>query len=60
MGKRSVKRTAMALLCAGCVFQLGGCFGGIFNAMVRTAIPYVALEFVTDNDGIFDLFADGN
>lgn len=39
--------------------QFGGCgFGGIFSGLLENAVSYTALEFLTDNDGIFDLFAD--
>ena len=40
------------------VLQFGGCFGGIFSGLLENAVSYTALEFLTDNDGIFDLFGD--
>ena len=36
----------------------GGCIGGIFGGLLENAVSYTALEFLTDNDGIFDLFSD--
>lgn len=39
-------------------FGAGGCFGGIFSGLLENAVSYTALEFLTDNDGIFDLFND--
>ncbi len=39
--------------------QFGGCgFGQFFQNILQDAVSYTALEFLTDNDGIFDLFAD--
>ncbi len=46
------------LALGGVVLQLGGCFGGIFSSLLENAVSFTALEFLTDNDGIFDLFAD--
>lgn len=58
MKKNWIKMTAIAAL-AGTMFQFGGCgINGIFNALLRTAPVYVGLEFLTDNDGVFDLFQD--
>lgn len=67
-----MKKTNKAMKCAAMVAVLGTCFhsagcgfgnlgglgrwvGGLFGSVV----PYVAAEFLTDNDGIFDLFEDG-
>lgn len=59
MKKNWIKMTAIAAL-AGTMFQFGGCgINGLFNALVRTAPIYLGLEFLTDNDGLFDLFEDG-
>jgi hypothetical protein len=60
MRKRTVKATAMTILASGCMFQLG-CLnlGGIFGQMLASIPVYAALEFVTDNDGVFDLFEGG-
>ena len=53
MKKNRIKMMAVAAL-AGTMFQFGGCgFGGIFNALIRTAPSYAALEFLTDADGFF-------
>jgi len=60
MRKRTVKATAMTILASGCLFQLG-CLnvGGLWNSVWRTAPVYFALEWVTDNDGLYDLFEGG-
>lgn len=36
--------------------QFGGC--GLFDNLLQNAVSFTALEFLTDNDGIFDLFSD--
>ncbi len=37
----------------------GGCgIGGLFGGLLENAVSYAALEFLTDNTAIFDLFAD--
>jgi hypothetical protein len=59
MGKRSVKKTAMLLLCAGCVFQLGGCIATVSKYFVNSIVPFSFLEWTTDNNNVFDLFQDG-
>ncbi len=61
MRKRTVKATAMTILASGCMFQLG-CLnlGGIFGQMIAGVPVYAALEWMTDNDGVFDLFEGGN
>ena len=39
--------------------QFGGCgFEGVFQNVLGNAVSYTVLEFLTDNDGIFDLFND--
>lgn len=55
MRKKTMKVAAL-LACAGTVFQFGGCLGNI----LPSALTYGVLEFALDNDGIFDLFEDGN
>ena len=44
----------------GIVLQFGGCpiIGGLFNNLVQNGVSFLALEFLTDNNGIFDLFTD--
>lgn len=61
MRKRTVKAAAMTVLASGCLFQFG-CLnlGGLFNAMLAGVPVYAALEFVADNDAVFDLFEDGD
>ena len=36
--------------------QFGGC--GLFRNLLENSVSFVALEFLTDNNGIFDLFSD--
>ena len=41
------------------VFQFGGCgFNNILQNLMSNAITFTALEFLTDNDSVFDLFGD--
>ncbi len=43
------------------VLQFGGCpiANGFFTNIVNNGVTWAALEFLADNNGIFDLFADG-
>ena len=62
MQKKSLKVAAMAAL-AGTVFQFGfgGCLGnGFLGFLLREAALEAGLEFVLDNDAVFDLFEDGD
>ncbi len=45
----------------GIVLQFGGCpvLNGLFTNIVNNGITWAALEFLGDNNGIFDLFVDG-
>ncbi len=41
------------------VLQFGGCgVSGIFSGLLENLVSFTALEFLTDNNGIFDLFTD--
>ena len=41
------------------VLQFGGCgINGLFSSLLENAVSFTALEFLTDNPGIFDLFPD--
>lgn len=41
------------------VLQFGGCgINGLWSNLLENAVSFTALEFLTDNDSIFDLFAD--
>ena len=59
MRKRTIKRTALVLLCAGTALQRGGGYARIARWSSQPYIPYSFLEWVTDNDAVFDLFQDG-
>jgi hypothetical protein len=69
---KDMKKTNKAMKCAAMVAVLGTCFhsagcsfgnlGGVgrwVGSFVGGLVPYIAGEFLTDNDGIFDLFEDG-
>lgn len=57
MSKNKMKVAALLVLC-GSVFQFGGCFGGLFNRTLQALPAGIIADFVTDNDGVFDLFQD--
>lgn len=40
--------------------QFGGCggLGGIWQDLLTSSVSFTILEFVTDNNGVFDLFTD--
>ncbi len=40
----------------GVVLQFGGC--PLVSNLLENGVSFLALEFLTDNNGIFDLFAD--
>lgn len=52
---KAMKACALALV-AGTLLQFGGCIG----RYIPTILTSAALEFIWDNDGILDLFEDGN
>jgi len=57
MGKKTMKAAAtIALL--GTVLQFGGCIGRWFNMVWANLPGTVIMEFLTDNDAVFDLFED--
>lgn len=63
MGKKMVKSAALVAVMGMC-FNFVGC-GSLGNlgrygfGLVASAVPYVAYEFLADNNGVFDLFNDG-
>jgi len=57
--KKTLKTAALAALC-GTVLG-GGCLGsGWWRNVLWGSAIYAGLEFVTDSDGVFDLFDDGD
>ncbi|MHC4091455.1 MAG: hypothetical protein ACYSVY_14490 [Planctomycetota bacterium] len=57
MGKKMLKYGALVAT-GGMILQFGGCLGGNWQNLAWSAVTYAGLEFVTDNDGVFDLFQD--
>ncbi len=59
--RKNTLKVAMVGLLAGTVFQFG-CLniGGLWKSFITAAPIYALMEFVLDNDGVFDLFEDGN
>ncbi len=56
--RKSMMKGIAAAMVLGTVFQFGGCINQAVNALWTGLPVYVLSEFVTDNDGVFDLFAD--
>ncbi len=59
MGKKMMKSAALAAL-LGTVCGWGGCLSGDswWGKAFWTTVGYGAMEYVLDNDGVYDLFAD--
>jgi len=52
-------KLAFITMVAGCMFG-GGCLGGLpWQSLLWGSALDVGLQFVTDNNAVFDLFADG-
>jgi len=56
MRKKTLKAVTLAAV-AGMLFQFGGCLN--LNMLLRQGAIYAAMEFVLDNDTVFDLFEGG-
>ena len=59
---RKMKRATLAALCGAMVFG-GGCLGfgdTWWGRLFWDAAVFTGLEFVTDQDSVFDLFEDGD
>jgi hypothetical protein len=54
---RKMRFLALAAV-AGGMLPIFGCVSGLFSNLLSNGISYGALEFLLDNDGIFDLFQD--
>jgi len=54
--KKNTKKAMLMAAIFGTVCQFG-CIN--FNTLLQTALYGTIMEFVTDNDGVFDLFEDG-
>ena len=50
------KKTVLAAV-AGTLMAFGGCLN--WQQLLYTAATNTVIEFVTDNDNVFDLFPDG-
>ena len=54
-----IKTVALATIAGGTVLG-GGCIGGLpWQQLLWFSAAEIGLEFVTDNDAVFDLFCDG-
>ncbi len=56
---KNAKKLALVGLASGALFQFG-CLTDSWGSWLRAAAITTVIEFVTDNDGVFDLFEDGN
>ena len=57
--RKNMLKVGVITLLAGTVFQFG-CLNTLFSTFIQAAPVYGLMEFVLDNDAIFDLFEDGN
>lgn len=56
--KRLVRKCGV-LLCLSMVFQFFGCLrSGVARDFLIDGVKHASFEFLLDNDGIVDLFAD--
>lgn len=56
---KKIKTVALATIAGGTVLG-GGCIGGLpWQQLLWFSVAEIGLEFVTDNDAVFDLFEDG-
>lgn len=59
MGKKTVVKSAALALLIGSAFQFGGCLGGKFwRTTFWDTVGHTTLEYILDNDAVFDLFED--
>ena len=59
LSKRAIRSAGFAVL-LGSIFAFNGCLSAdFFKRTLESTVTYGALEFLTDNDGVFDLFEDG-
>ena len=57
---RKIKKSALLVLLGGTMF-FGSCLGGLgWKQVAWTAAVSVGTQFLTDNNGVFDLFDDGS
>lgn len=60
MGNK-VTKGVITLAVTGGIMSIGlGCLGVNTSSLLTGAAIYTGLEFLTDNDSIFDLFEDGD
>ncbi len=60
MDNRMLKKLGAASLSTALLLNFGGCLvnGRTLRYVATTGLTYAGLEFVTDNDAIFDIFQD--
>lgn len=59
MKKKTMRSAAVAAL-LGTAVIFNGCLGtDFFKRTLEATVTYGALEFLLDNDAVFDLFEDG-
>ncbi len=62
MKTSTVRKVALGLLAGGTLLGTSCLWGGDswWSRLMWTGAVYTGLEYVTDNDAVFDLFEDGN
>ena len=57
--RKSMMKGLVAAVALGTVFQLGGCLNTLLTSIWTNLPVTLLLEFVTDNNAVFDVFVDG-
>jgi len=58
--KKKIRRSLIAVMMLGSTLAFNGCLSAdFFKRTLEATVTYGALEFLLDNDAVFDLFEDG-
>ncbi len=58
--KKNIKRSVIAVTLLGSTLTFNGCLSvDFFKRTLEAAVTHTAIEFLVDNDTVFDLFEDG-
>ncbi len=58
--KKKIRRSLIAVMMLGSTLVFNGCLStDFFKRTLEATVTYGALEFLLDNDAVFDLFEDG-
>ena len=58
--KKKMTRSLIAVTLLGSTMAFNGCLSAhFFKRTLEAAVTHTAIEFLIDNDSVFDLFEDG-